>query len=235
MVKDLSIVVLCYHSGESILPYFSSLNDMLEQMDIDFEIVLVANDFADSKDQTIEIVKKLAEGRPRVKTVTKIKEGMMGWDMIQGMNAAIGEIICVIDGDGQFPLDSIRTAYEIIKVNPVDMVKTYRQRREDGVYRKCVSMIYNIIFRLMFPGLNSKDVNSKPKLIRKAALERMQLRSTDWFIDAEMMIRVKQLGLQYIEFPIVFKSNDHRPSLVKAGAIWEFVINLCKFKFSKRR
>ncbi|HMQ08526.1 MAG TPA: glycosyltransferase family 2 protein [Saprospiraceae bacterium] len=235
MVKDISIIVLCYHSGESILPYFSSLNTLLEEMEIDYEIVLVANDFADSKDKTIEIVKRMAEGRPRVKTVTKIKEGMMGWDMIQGMNAATGEIICVIDGDGQFPLDSIRTAYEIMKVNPVDMVKTYRYRREDGVYRKFVSMVYNFIFRLMFPGLKSKDVNSKPKLIRKDALERMQLHSTDWFIDAEMMIRVKQLGMQYIEFPIVFKSNDHRPSLVKAGAIWEFIINLFRYRFSQRR
>ena len=86
-MTELSVVVLCYHSGRTILPFFNELESLLNDAAIDYEIVLVANDFADSKDETIKIVKDLAKGKPIVKTVCKIKQGMMGWDMIQGLNA----------------------------------------------------------------------------------------------------------------------------------------------------
>ncbi len=231
VMTELSVVVLCYHSGESILPIFDALKQLLHRMKLDYEIILVANDFADSKDQTIEIVKNIESKYNRVKAVTKIKEGMMGWDMLQGLEAATGQYICVIDGDGQFPLESIEKAYQIIIKEDVDMVKTYRAKREDGLYRNILSSVYNLIFKCMYPGLGSKDVNSKPKMIKRASLEAMNLESTDWFIDAEMMIQIRKLNMKYIEFPIVFRANLQRGSFVKINAIAEFILNLIRFRF----
>lgn len=228
---DLSVVVLCYHSGESILPIYSQLNDLLEEMSIEYEIVLVANDFAKSKDKTNIIVKNLAAENSKVKPVSIIKQGMMGWDMLQGFNASIGEIICVIDGDGQFPISSIEKGYNIIKNGEFDIVKTYRNNREDGIYRIILSSVYNFVFRILYPGLNSKDVNSKPKLIRRSAYQKLDLNSTDWFIDAEIMIRARYLNLTFFEFPIRFGANKSRKSFVKFNGIFEFIVNLIRFKF----
>jgi hypothetical protein len=75
---ELSVVVLCYHSGKTILPFFRKMEELLNNLSIEYEIVLVANDFAESKDETMHIVKDLANNRPRVIPVTKIKNGMMG-------------------------------------------------------------------------------------------------------------------------------------------------------------
>ncbi len=232
-MPELSIVVLCYHSGKTILPFFNELEELLDNAGIDYEIVLVANDFAHSKDETMEIVRKLAEGRPRVKTVTKIKKGMMGWDMIQGLNASAGKYICVIDGDGQFPIRSVLEVYQIIRNGKFNLVKTYREQRHDGFYRALISGIYNFLFNMLYPGLHSKDINSKPKVITREVYEQMNLQSTDWFIDAEIMILARKLKLTFTEIPITFAANDSRKSFVKVVAILEFIKNLIVYKFKK--
>ena len=229
-MTDLSVVVLCYHSGESIIPIYSRLDGLLQKMAIKYEIVLVANDFAKSHDKTLDIVKSISVKNEKVIPVTEIKEGMMGWDMMTGMDAASGDIICVIDGDGQFPLESIEQGYNLIIQNQCDLVKTYRINRQDGFYRKTISMVYNILFGLLFPGLDSKDVNSKPKLLRKDVYKKLNLSSNDWFIDAEIMIRARDLSLNIREFPIPFLPNNSRKSFVRFGAIFEFIFNLIRFR-----
>ena len=225
-MMELSIVVLCYHSGKTILPFFYELESMLNEAAIDYEIVLVANDFAGSKDQTIKIVTELAIGRPRVRIVTKIKKGMMGWDMMQGFEASTGKYICVIDGDGQFPIDSVLKVYDKIVAGNFDLVKTYRNQRYDGIYRTMISGVYNFLFKILYPGLNSKDVNSKPKIITRSAYDKMNLQSTDWFIDAEIMIHARKLKLKIAEIPVTFSANESRKSFVRFGAIAEFIYNL---------
>ena len=229
-MTELSVVVLCYHSGRTILPFFNELESLLNDAAIDYEIVLVANDFADSKDETIKIVKDLAKGKPIVKTVCKIKQGMMGWDMIQGLNATTGKYICVIDGDGQFPISSVMTVYSKIKTGDYDFVKTYRDKRHDGIYRIIISGVYNLLFSILFPGLNSKDVNSKPKIMTRAAYSKMDLQSTDWFVDAEIMILARKLKLKFSEVPVVFAANESRKSFVRFGAIVEFIHNLIVYR-----
>ena len=233
-MTELSVVVLCYHSGKSILSFFNELESILDESSIDYEIILVANDFAESKDQTIEIVKQLAKGRSRVSPICKVKQGMMGWDMIQGLDATKGNYICVIDGDGQFPIDSILKVYHKIKATKVDLVKTYRKQRNDGLYRFFISKVYNILFKLLFPGLNSKDVNSKPKIMSRNAYAKMNLQSTDWFIDAEIMINAKKMNFKIMEIPISFSANESRKSFVQIGAILEFINNLFIYKYRKR-
>jgi glycosyltransferase involved in cell wall biosynthesis len=230
---ELSVVVLCYHSGKTILPFFRKLEELLDSLSIEYEIVLVANDFAESKDETIHIVKELANNHPRVIPVTKIKEGMMGWDMIQGMNSCSGKYICVIDGDGQFPIESVVEVYKTITTTGYDMVKTYRDKRHDGLYRCLLSSIYNLLFKMLYPGLHSKDVNSKPKILTKEAYSKLDLQSTDWFIDAEIMIKARNLNLKIDEIPIVFLANESRKSFVRVGAIAEFLGNLIRYKFKK--
>lgn len=230
---ELSVVVLCYHSGRTILGFFSQLESLLENLSIAYEIVLVANDFHNSKDETAAIVKQLAFENQRVIPVTKIKEGMMGWDMMQGMKACTGRYICVIDGDGQFPIESVEMVFAEIKLHEYDLVKTYRVKRYDGLYRKTISIIYNFVFKLLYPGLNSKDVNSKPKIISRETYAGLNLQSTDWFIDAEIMINARKMGLKIKEIPISFAANESRKSFVNVGAIFEFVLNLIRYKFKK--
>jgi glycosyltransferase involved in cell wall biosynthesis len=232
-MMELSVVVLCYHSGQVILELVENLKRLLEYHKVDYELILVANDFANSKDETINIVKQLANNQPRITPITKIKEGMMGWDMLQGFNACTGKYICVIDGDGQFPIESVINVYFEIRNSEFDIVKTFRVERSDGTYRTRLSQFYNFIFTVLYPGLGSKDVNSKPKILTRKAYSELKLESTDWFIDAEIMIKARKLHLKFKELPITFSANESRKSFVRYDAIFEFLWHLIQFKFRK--
>lgn len=230
---ELSIIILCYRSEEQIIDFAKDVKALATGLGDPFEIVLVGNYIDGSDDRTKEIVEQIAKEDPCFKTVCKPKEGMMGWDMREGFSHASGKYMCVIDGDGQFPIESITECYKTIKEGSYGLVKTYRQKREDGFYRRFISRIYNFIFSILFSSVNSKDVNSKPKILTRDAYEQLNLTSDDWFIDAEIMINVNKLGIPYIEFPVDFLELEGRKSFVKFSAILEFTQNLLAFRFRK--
>jgi glycosyltransferase involved in cell wall biosynthesis len=230
MAVDLSIVILCYRSEESIINFAQKAKLIADALTKEYEIILVGNYLAGSKDRTKDIVKNIADNDDKIRCICKEKKGMMGWDMKEGLKVSQGKYLCVIDGDGQFPLESIKRCYHEIKKGGFDLVKTFRNKRNDGIYRKLISIIYNIIFSLLFSGLGSKDINSKPKIMTRRAYEMMDLSSDDWFIDAEIMLNVRRLNLKFLEFPIEFYELAGRPSFIRFNAILEFMRNLIVFK-----
>jgi len=228
-----SLVVLCYRSGQNIIPFVERLQRVLSRCNFSWELVLVGNYIEGSDDETPEVVKKLAAGSDNIRTVIRHKQGMMGWDMRTGLDAARGTYIGVIDGDGQFPPESIIACLLKCELEDLDLTKTYRVIRDDGLYRRLISAVYNTIFSLLF-GFKVRDINSKPKIIRRDKYELLNLQSDDWFADAEIIIRARELGLKIGETPVHFKINDARGSFVKPKAILEFSSNLLKYRFSRK-
>ncbi len=232
---ELSIVILCYRSEESIIPFALRTKELASQLSDRFEIVLVGNYWEGSGDHTKEVVEHIASEDKVFRAICKPKEGMMGWDMRKGLEDARGQYICVIDGDGQFPIESIAQCYHKIKEGGLGLVKTYREQRNDGFYRRTISGVYNFLFMILFSNLKSKDVNSKPKIMTREAYERLDLRSDDWFIDAEIMIQVGRHRIPFHEFPVVFKELEGRQSFVRVGAIFEFMKNLISYRLREYR
>ena len=228
-----SLVVLCYRSGHSIIPFVEKMRQALAHCNFTWELVLVGNYVEGSDDETPEVVRELAERWPDVSAVVRPKEGMMGWDMRMGLNAARGSYIGVIDGDGQFPPESIIACLLKAELENLDLTKTYRVLRDDGLYRRFISSVYNTLIKLLF-GFKVRDINSKPKIIRGDKYQLMNLESNDWFADAEIIIRARELGLTIGETPVHFRANDTRGSFVKPTAIVEFAANLLKYRFSRK-
>ena len=225
-VPEISVVVLAYRSAETITSFVDSLVESLEKENLRWEIVLVGNYFEGKGDQTPEVINKIASREARIKVVAKIKKGMMGWDMKTGLQAATGQSLAVIDGDGQMPSEDVVRVYQLMKDNELDFAKTCRAKRNDGSYRKLISTVYNILFKIMFPGIKASDMNSKPKIMTRAFYEKINLESNGWFIDAEIMILARRLSLKIGEIETVFHSLDSRPSFVKPLSILEFLFNL---------
>ena len=223
---EISVVVLAYRSAATIRNFVDSLIDSLEKENLLWEIVLVGNYFAEVEDRTPEVVKDIAARDSRIKAVVKIKKGMMGWDMKSGLQAATGKSLAVIDGDGQMPSSDVIRVYQLMKKNGLDLAKTYRAKRNDSSYRRLISVGYNILFKLLFPGINAWDMNSKPKIMTREFYEKMNLESNGWFIDAEIMIFARRLHARIGEVQTVFLSMDSRPSFVKPFSILEFLGNL---------
>ncbi len=230
---EISVVVLAYRSAETIEDFVDTLIASLENENLLWEIVLVGNYFEGIGDQTPDVVKRIASRNSRIKAVTELKEGMMGWDMKTGLQAATGKTLAVIDGDGQMPCGDVIRVYQLMIKNGLDFAKTYRTKRKDGSYRKLISVVYNILFKILFPGVNAWDMNSKPKIMTREFFEKIDLESNGWFIDAEIMILARRLNARIGEIETVFHSIDSRPSFVKPLSILEFLGNLIWYRIKE--
>ncbi len=235
-VKSFSLVILCYRSGEYAREFVARAIEVLDQASIDdYELILVGNYVEGVPDPTPEIVRELAAGDPRIRCSTQPKKGWMGWDMRSGFEMASGRYIGVIDGDGQMPVSDVPALYHMIRGEKLDMVKTFRITRGDGLGRRLVSNLYNKLFHLLFPGLPARDMNSKPKILTSEALSKMQLVSDDWFIDAEIMIQARRLRLRIGEVPTGFLGLSGRRSFISARAVFEFLGNLARHRVREWR
>src|SRR5262249_39383975 len=97
--------------------------------------------------------------------------------------------------------------------------------------RKIVSIVYNGVTLVLFGGLSSLDVNGNPKLLPREWLERMRLESKDWFLDAEMMIKAKRLGLPVLEVDVPGHERAGGASKVRASTCGQFMRNLLAYRF----
>ena len=235
--SKLSVVILCYKSGAQVFDFVKKVNKNFKNNDInDYELILVGNYTPGKNDRTPEVVREIAKSDEKIKFVSKPKQGMMGWDMKSGLKIADGDFIAVIDGDGQMPIADLVRVYKSIKTGELDIVKTYRLTRGDGLWRKIISYVYNCIFLLLFPGLKARDINSKPKILTREFLKKLNLDSDDWFIDAEIMIQARRLKARIGELPTQFHGlTGKRRSFVKLPAIFEFITNLIVYRIKELR
>ena len=233
---ECSIAVLGYRAGDEIIAFVERLHRSMSLFRFDWEIVVVANYWPDDDDPTPKVAEALADRLPNVRFMAEPKEGAMGWDMRRGLDACQGEWIGIIDGDGQFPPEAILSCFAKIKNDDLDMVKTYRVTRGDGLFRRTLSWTYNTTFGLLFPPMRRfRDANSKPKIMSRRAYEQMHLTSDGWFVDAEIMLRAVDLDLCVGEIPVEFSSLDERDSFVRPSAVMEFVTALARERVRRWR
>lgn len=227
----LSLVILCYRAGEYVHEFVRRAEQTLQSGGIsDYELILVGNYVKGCEDATPLVVRELAACNPRVECSAVPKEGWMGWDMRTGLELARGRYLGVIDGDGQMPVSDVVSVFEKIRKENLDLAKTFRTTRGDGPRRKVISYGFNLVFRLLFPGTTVRDINSKPKIFTREAYERMTLTSDDWFIDAEIVLEARRLGLRIGEVPTGFLGLTGRRSFIRAAAVLEFLRNLTAYR-----
>jgi len=231
---DLSAIVLCYRAGDSILAVVAPLYEQLREAQLRFELILVANHDRDREDQTPRTAELFAESHENVRVLTHPKQGAMGWDMRSGLDAAAGRYMIVIDGDAQNPIEDVLRMYWEMRRTGAAVMKGRRTSRFDGTYRRIVSWFYNALFLLLFRTRGLWDINGKPKGLTRAAFERIELSSDDWFIDAEIVLDARRAGLTVVEMPVVFNRNEERASLVHASAIVEFIRNMIRTRLRMR-
>lgn len=233
---ELSVVILCYKAGPLVPVIVSAMTGVLSERDITYELVLVGNynEHEKNADTTADEVRKLAQSDTRITPVIKPKEGMFGWDVRSGLRAARGNKIAFIDGDSQNPVEDAIRVYDALVKEEADMAATFRVTRHDGMQRIFISRVFNILMRILFPGVGIYDVNSKPKIFTREALGKLDLHSDDWFIDAEIAIQAMRKKFVVAQVPTLFRKNEHRSSFVTVTTLAEFMANLLHYRFFGR-
>ena len=229
---ELSVVVLCYRAGERLLDVAAPLHEELEGSDVAYELILVANYWPREEDTTPEHADAFARTHPNTVVVAQPKAGAMGWDLRSGLDAARGDHLVYLDGDGQVPTQAVLDVFRRLEATGADIVKGRRHMREDGSVRTLTSLGFNLLFRVLFRSGPLWDVNGQPKGMTRAAYERLDLRTHDWFTDAEILLKAKAAGLTVAEVPVRFLPKSCA-SHVGVDTVREFLVNMTRWRLGR--
>jgi hypothetical protein len=139
----------------------------------------------------------------------------------------------MVAADGQVDAEDVIRLYEAVIASDGNVLGKVRRRfRMDGFLRKIVSVSYNLYVRVLWPGLQSIDMNGNPRMMRREVLHAMHLRSTNWLLDPEMMVKAHCMGLRIIELNVFARMRGAGLSHVRAATCWEFFSSLLKHRFS---
>ncbi|HKI03874.1 MAG TPA: glycosyltransferase family 2 protein [Thermoanaerobaculia bacterium] len=188
---SVSLVIPMFNEEENIEHAIGSAVATLERHGGDYEIVVV-NDA--STDRSAEIVAGLSRANPRIRLLQHAVNRKLGATLKTGYAAARKDLVVYMDADLPFDPEVIGRAIQALKVTRADLIAGYRlDRTTEGFRRTVYSYLYNSLIGVLF-GWPHRDINFSFKLMRREVLEAVELKSEGSLIDAELIVKAKNLG-----------------------------------------
>lgn len=227
---EISLVMPCYNEEAIVAQTIRRTLHAFQVPGYRLELVAVDNG---SRDRTGEIIKEFAAAGAGVKHVRVEKNQGYGFGILSGIPHCAAPWIGFIPADSQVDAeDTVRLYEEALACEEAVVVKARRRFRMDGFTRKVVSVTYNMLFRTLWPSIASFDINGLPKLMPREVVRRMQLASSDWFLDPEIMIKSHYLGVRCIEYNVFARMRSRGLSHVSAATCVNFFSGLIRYRFS---
>lgn len=126
-MKKLSFIIPCYNECESLPLFHREITAVLSSMGNPYEVIFV-ND--GSKDDTLRLVKELAQKDAHVRYLSFSRNFGKEAAMYAGFCHAKGDYVAVMDADLQDPPALIPQMLEILETGEYDSVATRRVSRE---------------------------------------------------------------------------------------------------------
>jgi dolichol-phosphate mannosyltransferase len=196
---------------------YLSANTRLES----YEIV-VCND--GSKDDTGAILDRLAQ------TFTSLKP--VHFAVNQGAAAALThairnttcELVLLIDSDGQFPIDNLDRALDVIEREGAAAVIGIRAKKEDSAFARFGTWSSAALCNLVC-GTRLKDFNSAFKLLEGPLVRGLVLEAKGLNYSTEVTAKIIERGVAFHEIPITHQKREKGQSSMRRirGAVHRFL------------
>ena len=227
-MEKFSLVMPMYNEEAIVEKVILETMALFDEKKLDYELVIVKNG---CKDRTGEIVDALAKKYSKIKTVFIPLNHGYGYGVIKGLNAATSPIIGYVDGDGQVPPEDILRVLKGFEDSNIVFCKGIRYQRGDGLQRIFASFSYNLLFKILFLS-TARDINGKPKFLKKTFYDTLHLEYNDWFIDPEVILKSIHKGYKPKEIVVHFDERKQGKSNVSLKTIKEFGKNLVKWRIA---
>ncbi len=134
---DLSLVVPCYNEVDNIPLFLKTATECFESAGVSLEIVFVNDGSQDGTAALLRQVVAKARGTQAVQAINFSRNFGKESALYAGMEAARGDVICLIDADmQQTPADALKM-YRILMENPdYDCVAACQVERKEGFVLK---------------------------------------------------------------------------------------------------
>ena len=166
----LSVVIPVYNEAENLLPLFEEVTDVLLGLEDAWELLFVDDG---SNDATPKILAELASKEERIKVLRFRRNFGQTAAMMAGIDHASGEVIVVLDGDGQNDPADIPLLLETL-AQGFDVVSGWRRDRHDGWLRTQLSKAANALIS-RFTGVELHDIGCSLKAYRREVIQSVRL------------------------------------------------------------
>jgi len=188
---SVSLVVPMFNEEENIAHALACAVSALDRHSGDWEIIVVDDA---STDRSAEIVARQSAADPRIRVTRHEVNRKLGASLKTGFAAARKDLVLYMDADLPFDPDALGRAIQALQVTRADLIAGYRlDRTTEGFRRTIYSYLYNSLIGLLF-GWPHRDINFSFKLMRREVLEAVELKSEGSLIDAELIVKAKNLG-----------------------------------------
>lgn len=174
----LSVVAPCYREARNIAPLVAAVRAALDELDCDWELVLV-ND--GSPDDTWLQIELAATADDRVRALNLSRNFGKEAAMLAGLRAASGDAVVVMDADLQHPCELLPTLVETMRTEGVDQVVARRSRDGEPWLRRRLSGLYYRIVRSLVDVPLEDGVGDFRLLSRRALDALLQLTEVNRF------------------------------------------------------
>ncbi|MCQ2563562.1 MAG: glycosyltransferase family 2 protein [Mogibacterium sp.] len=123
----ISLIIPCYNEEKALPLFYEEASRVLSTMDVDCEMLFI-ND--GSRDNTLEVLKGLAEKDPRVYYISFARNFGKESAMYAGFCNAHGDYVAVLDADLQDPPSLLPEMLRILETGEYDSVATRRVDRK---------------------------------------------------------------------------------------------------------
>jgi len=145
--------------------------------------------------------------------------------------AATGDVVLYTDADLPFDMREVHKALRLMGQYEADLVAAYRfDRTGEGYVRVIYSFFYNLLVRVLF-GCRFRDVNFAFKLVRRTVLDRVELHSEGSFIDAELMVSARKMGMNVVQFGVDYFPRTRGVSTLSSPSV---IVKILREAFALR-
>lgn len=192
---SVSVVMPALNEEENIQAAIESTFMAFERRKLDGEIIVV-ND--GSVDQTGKIINGLMQQYPNLKVVKHEAAMGIGRSFFDGVKVATKDVVVMFPGDNENNPDDALNFISIM--SEVDIIVPFIQNievRNKG--RRILSSTYRFIINMSF-GINLNYTNGTV-FYRRVILEEIDLMSSGFFYQAELLIKLIRNGYLFAEVP----------------------------------
>jgi glycosyltransferase involved in cell wall biosynthesis len=219
--QTLSIIIPAYNESARIGAALDQVLACVHERKWPAEVIVV-ND--GSRDDTAEIVKRIAAGDPLVRLIENPVNRGKGFSVRNGMLHASGEIMMFTDADLSSPIEETERLLAAI-ADGADIaigsrwLDKGRQTKHQPWYRQMFGRCFNAVTRLVM-GLPFADTQCGFKAFRReAAYTVFQLQRIErWGFDPELLFIALKRGYTVREVPVTWGHDERsRLSYLKDG------------------
>lgn len=201
---SISVFFPAFNDARSIVPLVQTALNILPGLTDDYEVIVIDDG---STDETPVVLDELARVHPQVRIIRHTQNMGYGAALRSGFTHARKDLVFYTDGDGQYDVRDLLNLHPLL-IPGVDAVNGFKTKRSDGVHRKVIGGMYNYMARWLFQ-LPIRDVDCDFRLLRRHALQQIELVSSSGVICVELVHKLHAAGSTFVEVPVPHYPRAH--------------------------